>query len=232
MLSNSAISKNLFIAPFLIVNHQKTFQACLASTTYSFSYLIKNINKFLSQAEKQEFNSLANIENRKRSFLLGRLAAKKSIMALTKIKNIKEIQISWGVNNQPIVTCQNYPNLQISISHSQNITMAIAFDKNYPMAIDIEKFTSAKNHSVKSQLTRYELSNFDKYPNSALILWTMKEAISKLLKTRLGADFRFYEISQIIKKSDHIEGYFKAFPQYKVFSYVIGDLIYSLIIFL
>ncbi|MDA9817658.1 4'-phosphopantetheinyl transferase superfamily protein [Flavobacteriaceae bacterium] len=230
MLNSSVLSKNLSITPFSIDNHQKTFPAFLASSTYSFAYLIKNIDKFLAQAEKNDFANLPNIESRKRSFLLGRLSAKKAIMALTKIENIQNIQISWGTKRQPIVTCQNYPNVEISISHSQDITMAIAFDKNCPMSIDIEKFTSAKNQSVKSQLTKHELCNFDKSTIDSLLLWTMKEALSKLLKTGLGVDFRFYEISQIFKKSNHIEGYFSNFPQYKVLSYVIGDLIYSLII--
>ena len=47
------------------------------------------------------------------------------------------------------------------------------------------------------------------------MLWSAKEALSKLLKTGMMLDFKFLEIDRIINENESTTLYFKNFGQYK-----------------
>jgi 4'-phosphopantetheinyl transferase len=189
---------------------------------YSSSYFCSEEIDFISKIEWR-----ANKVN----YLMGRIAAKDAISRLTKINDKKNIIIGSGIFGQPIVNCLER-NVVVSISHCDNHAIAIASNEAYLAGIDIENLTDKKIENTKSQLTKYELRNFvDNYESCfALMLWTAKEALSKVLKTGINCDFALYEIKAIKIHKDHILMDFVNFPQYQAASYFFKDIVFSVIL--
>ena len=202
-----------------------------------FSSDISNIDslkllRFLSIDEINHYNSIES-DGQKRKFLDSNICSKYSIANLSKYQNLEDIEIYRGIFGQPYVIFQQYPKFDISIANkiidSKNIACAIAFDKKFPMAIDLENLDNKNAKEIKTQLTNFEIDNFIKSDQDLILLWSVKEAISKITMSGLYADFKIYEISEMIKKDDHIECYFKYFSQYKTHYKIIDKMLLTII---
>ncbi|MDA9231087.1 4'-phosphopantetheinyl transferase superfamily protein [Rickettsiales bacterium] len=220
---------SIAILPLKLEYKDKKFYSNLSISDYSFSFLKKDPDKYLSKQEKEEFKILTS-DLRKSSYLLGRIITKYSLMNLLKTSNIHDISITWGVLGQPIIIYKDAPNLQVSISHNNTYVSSLIFNEECPMAIDIEKIDSIRAQSIKSQLTEFEISTFVKNDIDLIILWTAKESLSKILKTGLMTDFSLYEICKLKNNNNYTEIYFKNFLQYKVLSYSFNDTICSILL--
>ena len=77
-------------------------------------------------------------------------------------------------------------------------------------------------------MTDAEKELIRKYPDSyefmLTLLWTAKEALSKILKTGLMTSFKILEIDKIEHKDGYWLSYYKSFGQYKVISFQTGSL--------
>ncbi|RAJ81925.1 phosphopantetheinyl transferase [Chitinophaga dinghuensis] len=162
-------------------------------------------------------------ENRKISYLLGRLTAKHAVAALHTITDLQAIQINRGIFEFPIVSHPQIQQVQVSITHSNNLGMAIAFPEAHPMAIDFETIRQDNMEALdvaimpaeKNLLRAAGLSTVNGYT----LLWTVKEALSKVLKTGLTAGFEILETDAIQTTGGLTETTFKHFSQYKAWSF-------------
>jgi 4'-phosphopantetheinyl transferase len=221
---------NIHIHKITLIRPDNIFNATLC---YGFFPCITDYEEALQSLyfeERNYFNTL-QFEKRIRSYLIGRLVAKKAVSALIGEKNLKNIFIQSGIFGQPFVA-SNKQNIQISITHCNTVGAALAFPEAHPMGIDIEKITLKIIDIFKSQVTENESNQISSCPLSyeigLTLLWTAKEALSKILKTGLMTPFEIFEISKIQFCDDYILCYYKNFTQYKVISFIINSYICSI----
>lgn len=187
--------------------------------------------QILSVEEQRYFNELA-FGARKLSYLVGRYSAKKAVSVLTD-DNLGDIHIEYGVFNNPLIDCSSIDGrLEISIAHTSNTGAAIAFPSLHPMGIDVEQINIDKTAVIESELTANEIKLFrsfnGEYPTMLTAAWTIKEALSKVLKTGLTASLSIYEIASIVQIDNVLISKFTHFTQYKTLSFVLNDNICSI----
>ncbi|SHO44493.1 MBL fold metallo-hydrolase [Anaerocolumna xylanovorans] len=214
------------VAVFESSEYKKTFSVCIER----MSSIIQDhsLNYYLSNKEKAELESIA-FEKRRKEFVLGKQVSKKAISMLSVQNEFADISIEHGIFHQPIVKLGTNENIQISLSHCNKYIVAIAFNESFPCAIDIEAVVPKNGEIIHSQLTEDEKNFLVKFENEKAmmytVLWTAKEAISKILKTGLTSELNLYEINEIQKEGKIFRGTFKNFYQYEFIARRYGDCI-------
>lgn len=172
-------------------------------------------------------------EKRQKSYLIGRYAAKQAIAALTGEADLGNIAIEQGVFSQPVVKHASSRNVHVSITHCENIAAAIAFPEAFPIGIDIERIDTKHRSVFESQVTEKERELFNpgswSYEEFMTTVWTVKEALSKILKTGLTAPFHIFAVSKIRTDGRNAFLEFANFGQYQALSFNSGRYICSLV---
>jgi 4'-phosphopantetheinyl transferase EntD len=187
--------------------------------------LTSNSAEFLHPSE-QLYSQTLNYERRLNSYLMGRHAAKKAIgQALTNVSP-NDIELEFGVFHQPIVKGETGNQVEVSISHSDKAAVALAYPTGHPMGIDIEKIDYSKKELFLKQLTSQELALLKDLSitqeGGALLLWSVKEALSKALKSGLAADYIVYETKNLKWHGNHLTGEFVHFAQYRFEAFLLN----------
>lgn len=185
--------------------------------------LDRNYKVFLNSDECLRYESM-KFERRRTTFLLGRYAAKQALSSYYNESDLSRIVIVSGVFGQPVVQylCPSHAN--VTISHTQQTACAIAFPDVHPMGLDIESIDGAKSEVLKSQMTNRELDylvglKLDEIAGLTL-LWSAKEALSKILKCGLTCPFEILAIRSVREFKNWHEGEFYNFPQYRFQSWI------------
>ncbi len=165
-------------------------------------------------------------KRRKESYYYGRISGKIAVSSFLNL-NFQDFYIDKGIFTQPVVCCLKHSNCQVSISHTDRASAAIAFDEKHPMGIDIETIDSKNSIMVRDHLTSGE-SDLCSTDNAPLIFWTAKEALSKVLRTGLTIPLELFEINSFNLKDTVYLITFKNFSQYKVCSFFYRDNIVSI----
>lgn len=185
----------------------------------------------LHKNEIKHLNELV-IERRKHSYLLGRLASKKAIEHLIKpTKKLSDIFIDYGVFFFPVVKTDQYPGLSVSISHTNDIGVAIAFNEEHPLSIDIERI-EISNNNIDKYLTDYEKITLKPEMDDVkyyTAIWTIKESLSKTLRIGLTIDLKILELKTFVKNNQYFVSTFKNFSQYKAVSKIYDDYVCSFV---
>jgi len=195
--------------------------------------LITTIN--LLHADESAYYDHLTFDRRRQSYLLGRIAAKKAIGALAVYEDLEKIAITAGIFQFPVVQYAVTRNLQVCITHCDNIGIALAYPEIHPLGVDIEKTNKANINVIKGQLTADELTLTQAVTLSddvsCTMIWTMKEALSKILRTGLTIDMKVLEIQSLVKEGpDLYTSHFKHLIQYKAISCLSGPYVCSLVI--
>jgi 4'-phosphopantetheinyl transferase EntD len=203
-----------------------SFKACLATSQETLSTLQTLKDNFLHPDERSYFNTLT-VSKRQHSYLNGRYTAKQAVAAYTDIMPAS-VKISAGVFQQPVLPITN---VQLSLSHTDRWCIALVFPEAHPMGVDVE-FISAEIYETTDQIiTAHERTLFTVLDAGYLsLLWTMKEALSKTLRTGLMTPLQIYEVSEIVYKNGLFEAYFTNFAQYKSLSWIAGDHAWSIVL--
>ena len=216
--------------PLELLYKDKILRGGFCLSPLSFQDLYRAHYTFLHSKELAYFESLT-YPKRQYSYLLGRYCAKNAIAAYINLHPFTEILIESGVFYYPVVTSSRESNLQVSISHTDNLGAALAFSEAYPMAIDIEKVCSSKIEIIKSQLSSAEkkLPFSGDEASQLTLLWTLKEALSKVLKCGLTVPFEILEVESIEEKENFVTSSFKNFKQYQALSFLVDTTLCSLV---
>jgi 4'-phosphopantetheinyl transferase len=175
--------------------------------------------KLLGETEIAYFSSLRSAR-RQASYLLGRYAAKAALSALLSEPNLRAIEIERGVFEQPIVRYDGNGEWDVTISHTEDLAVALAYPAGHPMGIDLERIDPRQHETILSQLSEREigwlsLRSAEKL-QFASALWAAKESLSKVLRTGLMASIRVYDLAEFnLADSKVWEGFFQNFAQYK-----------------
>jgi 4'-phosphopantetheinyl transferase len=174
----------------------------------------------LGRQESAYFSTLRH-EGRRKSYLLGRYAAKLVLSELLSEQNFRAIEVVRGVFEQPIVQYVRNTGYGVTISHAGLVAAALGYPTGHPMGIDIERLDRARYETILSQLTENEIALVETGVADKLEvatgLWTAKEALAKVLTTGLMTPFQIYHLAEFrVIGPGTWEGFFQNFAQYKV----------------
>ena len=214
-------------------NTNQYIRAKLAYSNPLFSDL-KAIHEIFLNTDELDYYKTLKFEKPRFNYLLGRYIAKLAISNLINETEYKNITISRGVFKQPIIHHSSFQNIQVSISHSNDIGAVLVFPESHPMGIDIEYIDQSKSlNSVLNISSNEEALIKNSIYNSTeklMLLWTAKEALSKTLKTGLAVNQNIYEIDVIDVDENYIKILFKNFLQYKSISWVHNNYAWSIVL--
>ncbi|MBU8854948.1 4'-phosphopantetheinyl transferase family protein [Bacillus sp. FJAT-26377] len=221
------------IIDLTLKGHAEDYKVNISLSHSDFLEEYLNIVKLLHPQELNYFCQLS-FEERIKSYLAGRYTAKKAILASLNKENLEmnEISVNSGVFNQPVVLQPTSSNIQVTITHCENIGAAIAFPESIIMGIDIEKISDGRIAVMESIITPQEknLMNDLTYSKEIVLtlFWTIKEALSKTLKTGLTLPFYMYEIREVRTIGNAIFTSFENFHQYQTVSFTFDTYICSI----
>lgn len=188
---------------------------------------------FLHPKELAYFQGLA-YERRQQSYLLGRFIAKNAITLYQPGAQPNEVVIENGVFDFPVVVYPGKTNIQVSYTHCQDHVAALAFSELQPMAIDIEKIDAERTHVMASQLIDQEKAFIQQIDSKDLLytlLWTAKEALSKVLRTGLMTPFELFAIHKLTALNSYSwQLEFGNFGQYQALSYRLGHYMMTIVL--
>ncbi len=171
---------------------------------------------------------------RQQSYLLGRYAAKQALAAFLnpEIADPTHIEVAPGVFTQPIVKFPTPEPVAVSISHAGDFACALAFAQIHPMALDIEPLDRASIETMQSQILPQELQapqllSIPEVTRCAII-WTAKEALSKILKCGMMSPFSIFETMELQREASGYVGYYRNFGQYKFHAWVMNGHVVSI----
>ena len=206
---------------------ERTAYQAQASICFTWSpEIVENDRDYLHPEEHAFFDTI-KVARRRRSYLLGRYAAKKAIIDLYPEVKPSELLIRQGIFTQPVVVHPKVPNIQVSISHSGPWGVALAFPEEHPMAIDLEQIAPRRlrvMHLCTTEAERELMTSLSLDRSQVFTLfWTAKEVLSKTLRTGQTTSFKLFEIDRVASMDHYFESRFNKFTQYKIFSYLLGD---------
>jgi len=158
--------------------------------------------EFLSQSEAQHVARL-QFAAKKEGFLLGRLAAKRALGALLAEPDLRRIGIQSGVYGQPLVRHPRAGGLEVTVSHSHGLAVALAFPAGYPMGIDIETGSTVSAPTILGEVEAsppelaWLVSSGVDEATACCVLWTAREALGKALKLGLNSPLGVLALAEI-----------------------------------
>jgi 4'-phosphopantetheinyl transferase len=219
--------------PLLLRRATGEFRAHLVLGAWTLGWLEEKAPHFLHAQEIQELNGF-NVEQRRFTFLLGRYCAKLALAECLGRSGMTEWRLAASVFGQPLVRGPGSAALRVSIAHSGKWGGAIVFPDEHPMAIDLEETPARHNDAIKTQLEpaeiQFALAAHPPGIDALGMLWTAKEALSKVLGTGLTTPFRVFQVSQIVREGAWFRLEFLHFAQYKALCFRFGETWFSMVL--
>ena len=188
----------------------------------------------LLHPEELSYYETLKFDRRRESYLLGRISAKKAIGALSFFEDLSKIAIDAGIFQFPVVKYAITRNLQVSITHCEGLGIALSYPEVHPLGIDLERTDKANTEAIKQQLTPAELALIRTAPLpedvACTMIWTMKEALSKVLRTGLTMDLKLLEIQSLVREGDVYTSHFRHLIQYRAISCHAGAYVCSIVV--
>jgi 4'-phosphopantetheinyl transferase len=199
---------------------EKRFKGALALVFDDRAFSANELaGEILGPSEAAYFATL-HFAPRQRSYLLGRYAAKLCLSNLLPELNLRAIEITRGVFEQPLVQVRENSGFYVTISHTGSLAGALAYPIGHPVGIDIEVIDPARYETILTQLSEPEKRLIETSQTNqhqiATALWAAKEALSKALTTGLMSPIQIYNLAEFRRlDSGTWEGLFENFAQYK-----------------
>ena len=141
------------------------------------------------------------------------------------------IRIENGILGNPVILGDSM-NRQISISHSRNYAAVLIGARDMTVGVDIEDITGKDREEINVALSEDEHLFEPEFADQEcfkVTLWTAKEALSKFLRIGMTADWRIFEIANVVNDQIRHEICFKFFPDIKAYSVQIKGAVYSIV---
>ena len=198
-----------------------------------FSDLEMKCEKILHPNELSHFRSL-KFDKRRRTYLLGRYAGKKALSKQLNESDLTEIEIGTGVFTQPVVRYLSRDHAGVSISHTDSYACAVSYPEDHPMGIDLEIALKSKVNVMKSQILDEELQLTAKWKlnqtYSSTVIWTAKEALSKVVRCGMMNPFEGYAICELEQTESSFLGKFRNFGQYRFQSWILDSFVLTIVL--
>jgi 4'-phosphopantetheinyl transferase len=170
---------------------------------------------------------------RRQAFLLGRVAAKRAIARCASLDDPTAVEVKSGIFGQPLVISALCPGIEISLSHAAEYGLAVAFPSGHALGLDIEACGRTSPDILRGQMTDSELQATRPLgaaePTALAVLWTAKEALSKILKCGLTVPFPVLAIETSSLVNGAVVCRFRNFTQYRSLTWLAGGFAVSLV---
>lgn len=151
--------------------------------------------KYLGTKEYEYFSSL-KYRKKRHDYLLSRLSAKFAATNLDISYVSENITITNGCFMQPCLHMKNCESgYSVSITHCSNIGISAVFPDEYVLGIDFENIDAKSSDVIKEYLTENERIISRNGNDMITMMWTAKEALSKIIRTGFTANMKIFEIS-------------------------------------
>jgi 4'-phosphopantetheinyl transferase len=230
----TSIRDSVSIVPVEFSRPAEKYQSFLALTDVSDGARhIAMASEFLNPEELSLVCVQRPFTKRYLSFAAGRICAKSALMRSSGIADPRAITITRGVFDFPIVKTKLITTQQISISHTSVVAAAISFDEGHPVGIDIEAVGTGILEFGDEVFTPAEqalVAQTPLLPNHFLTaLWSIKESLSKILRTGLMTPFALFEVtSNITVSASQVDVEFKNFPQYRATAFIMESFVFAI----
>lgn len=194
--------------------------------------LAGTLRTFLHPHEERHWVE-AKSDERRSSYLLGRHAAKQALAGCLHEDNWRQIEIAWGVFGQPLVRYGTTVPPEISIAHTRGAAVAVACQAGHPIGVDLEhtappRAVGAGDVCVPSERALL-LQTGHTHPGDLLLLWTIKEALAKVLRCGLMTPLAILQIEALeASDADTYVALFKNFAQYNAVAWVLESHILAI----
>ena len=190
--------------------------------------------EFLSPGETEQAAGF-QFPAKKQGFVLGRLAAKRALGALLEEPDLRRIEICAGIYGQPLVRHPRAGPVEVTVSHSHGLAVALAYPAEYPMGIDLENVAAVSAQTVigelgasPPELTWLAKGGMDE-ATACCVLWTAREALGKALRIGLNSPLGILALSEIHADGQGTwGGRYLNFPQCQFRSQVQGSRVLTL----
>lgn len=218
-----------------MVREQQAINAALAFTVGRWSIPTDVEAAEILEASESEYFRQVKSNVRRKQFFLGRSVGKTAIALYLNDSNLKGVEISSGVFRQPFVRHSSHDNPGVTLSHSADFAVAIAYEPGHIMGVDVEQVDSGRANLFKDNLSAHEKdiavrTGCEEYLVSNVV-WTMKEALSKAIKCGMTVPLDILQIEQLHLQSDgSFLSRFKHFAQYKACSWLLRGFAFSIVL--
>lgn len=171
---------------------------------------------------------------RRQSLLIGRRAAKDALGLLAPELGRRDIRILPGLFGQPVVAMPGRTNVQVTLAHADGAAFAIAHPEACPMGVDLERFVPAHLGALREQTTAREREAVraampGDEGQRLLLLWSLKEALSKALRTGLTVPFTLLEVSHLSPMPGGVTAQFANFAQYEGIAFAAAPFVAAVV---
>lgn len=171
------------------------------------------------------------------SFVLGRLAAKVALGAYLGEMDWTRIEVGRGVFGQPLVRAEGRSGVEVSLSHAGGEAVALAYPPEHPMAVDLETVDDRRAETVRKELRfrpeeRSWIESGVMESRAAYVaLWTMREALGKVLRCGLTCPLELLAVDRIEPQAEGLwESHYPNFGQYKCLTAVEPNRVFSMVL--
>lgn len=178
--------------------------------------------RMISQQEQAYLSRLC--EKKQLEFVRGRCAAKTAIAELES-DNVAEVSILRGQRGEPIVSGSD---CCVSISHSKNTAVALAFRSDANFGVDIEHVNAKFVKSLR-RMTNAIVEHVPDNVRELTIAWTLKESLSKCLKTGLTIAFENLAFSEFHKSGEIYTCCFSKYPLFLGKAILKNDVVLAIV---
>ena len=168
---------------------------------------------------------------RENEYIIGRYAAQLAVENFLHYP-LKKVKIKKGIFNYPYIE-GTLPAVDISLSHTRKNVFAVAYSRELVIGIDCEKIDVDSTSIIYTQLTDGEKKLLDAIDNESMnagitAFWTMKESLSKAIKTGLTVSIDLLEITEVNVIHGGLEGKIGFFSQYAIRTWIVNDICISM----
>lgn len=198
-----------------------------------FPVLADHYPSFLNVHEKGFFDSIRSA-GRRTDYLLSRFAAKHGLGEYLREADPTKIEVATGVVQQAVVRYPSSHVPDVSLTHTRSHAGALVFPKVHPMAIDFEMADPDKLEQFRSNCLPREIKLaaplVREEPLRWTLIWTIKEALSKILKSGLSCPFDIFEIENLRSNDGAFDGDYKNFAPYRFYGWHVNGMMAAMVL--
>ncbi|MFG1391598.1 4'-phosphopantetheinyl transferase family protein [Xanthobacter agilis] len=215
-------------APFRLVSASGVMAGAMSLNRLPLAQLEAQADEVLSPLEAARLTDRL-APRRRHSFLAGRRAAKQALRHLLPSAAARDFHVLPGVLEQPVVSGPGVSNLQVTLSHTGTLAVALAHPEACPMGVDLEQLSPEHRPVLREQAGAREQAlamtalDLDE-DRRLLLLWCLKEALSKALRCGLTVPFDLLEVATLDPAPSGARARFSNFGQYEGFAFCRGNL--------
>lgn len=182
--------------------------------------------EYLSPAEKEQYFGF-QYARRRNSYLLGKLAAKMAVAE--EADDLAAIQIEHGILRQPVIAGSTR---RITVTHCDTLGAAAEYDPHLLAGVDMERVDEKAAEAIRRITSKEEEALLPELASATALtlLWTAKEAMSKVIQTGFTVPTELFEIKACAYSGSAVISQFKNFPQFQAVSILRKEYVYTLVL--